>query len=197
MPAMIKSYRDRYPDVKLDFSVMNNVNLKRALVEREIDIAVARPTLEDPEFRKELLFTEPLALALPEGSDLCSRADISIADLAGETIVLSSHQARPGYSATVLDILAHENVEPGAIERAQDFESLISLVSVGAGIALVPQSVSAVARPGMTFRAYRGYNPGIQMTVHARFDNRAPQVLQFFDVARTFVRKLGLPQCQP
>ena len=190
LPALIRSYRVNYPNVKLDFHVMNNVSLKRTLVEREIDIAVARPGLDDQEFRKELLCTEPLVLALPEESDLSNREGIRLSDLAGQTLVLSSHQSRPSYATAVLDILSHEGVEPGNTELAQDFESLISLVSVGAGAALVPQSVSAARRPGVIFRPYEGYNPGIQLAVHARLDNRAPQVIQFLEVARKFARTL-------
>jgi len=190
LPALIRRYRDSFPDVKLDLFVMNNAGLQRALIKREIDIAVARPALEDQEFRTEVLFTEPMVLALPEGSELSDRAEIKLADLTMETLVLSSHQSRPSYSAAVLDILSHEGLEPGSTELARDFESLISLVSVGVGIALVPRSVSAAGRPGVVFRPYEGFNPGIQLTVHSRFDNRAPQVLQFLEATRKFARTL-------
>lgn len=190
LPAVFRSYRESYPDVKLDPVVMNSANLQRALVEREIDIAVARPGLEDQEFRTELLHTEPLVLALPEGSGLRDRVGIRLADLAAETLVLPSHQSRPSYATVVLDILAHEGIEPSGTEVAPDFSALICLVSVGAGVALVPQSVSMAQRPGVIFRPYEGYNPGIPLTVHARLDNRAPQVLQFLETTRKLARTL-------
>ncbi|MEW5421057.1 LysR family transcriptional regulator, partial [Amorphus sp. 3PC139-8] len=72
--GVIRNYRNAYPDVNLDLLILSTANLQRALVEREIDIAVARPELEDLEFRKEVLSTEPLILAIPEGSTLSEHA---------------------------------------------------------------------------------------------------------------------------
>jgi len=51
LPTIIKSYRSHYPDVDLALSAMNNADLERALVQREIDIAVARPRLRGEDFR--------------------------------------------------------------------------------------------------------------------------------------------------
>lgn len=190
LPALIRSYRREYPDVHLSLREMNNASLQRSLVQREIDVAVARPGLEDDEFRKEPLCVEKFILALPEGSDLGGRDTIRIADLTDQTIILSAAQSRPSYGAVILDILSHEGVTPRNTELAPDFQSLISLVSVGVGIAFVPQSLGLGARPGLILRPYEGYNPGIGLMVHTRLDNRAPQVMQFMDLTRRFARKL-------
>lgn len=188
LPELIRAYRCCYPGVELDLLEMNKAGLQRALVEREIDIAVARQALEDEEFRSELLSTEPLVLALPETLALCARAEIRLEDLAGQAIVLYPRQPRPGYADVVLDLFAREGIEPASVNLAQDFQSAMSLVSVGAGIALVPRSVSGAARPGVVFRAYRGANPETRLTVHARLDNRAPQVMQFLEATRKCAR---------
>ena len=190
LPELIRTYRRCYPEVEMDLLAMNNADLQRALVEREVDIAVARPALQDEEFRRAPLCPEPLVLALPKSSELAARRDIRLADLAGQTLVLYPRQPRPSYADVVLDILAHDGVDPGSTDLAQDFQSAISLVSVGVGIALVPQSVSEAVRPGVVYRPYQGYNPGTQLTVHARLDNRAPQVIQFLEATRKFTRGL-------
>jgi len=39
---------------------MNNAELKRAVIQREIDIAIARPSLNDDELKSEPLHREPL-----------------------------------------------------------------------------------------------------------------------------------------
>ena len=74
---------------------------------------------------------------------------------------------------------------------AQDYQTAISLVSVGVGLSLVPESVSRVQRPGVTFRPMLGENPGTQLTIQARNDNRLPQVLNFFDAVRDFSGRTG------
>ena len=88
----------------------------------------------------------------------------------------------------MIDICRREGFEPAALEMAQDFQTAISLVSVGVGLSVVPESVSQTTRPGVFFRPYVGHNPGTALTVHARLDNRSPQVMNFFEITRKFVR---------
>lgn len=45
---------------------MNNAALRRALIRHEIDLAIARPSIEDPEVISKHLIDEPLILAVPD-----------------------------------------------------------------------------------------------------------------------------------
>lgn len=74
---------------------MNNVELKHALIRREIDIAIARPSLDDDEFRSELFTT--LILALPDSPATTARCAIRLADLSDQTFVLYQDQPRPSF----------------------------------------------------------------------------------------------------
>ncbi|WP_314187382.1 LysR substrate-binding domain-containing protein [Paracoccus yeei] len=188
LPTLIKSYRSFYPDVELALSALNNAELQLALISREIDVAVARPELKDEEFRSEPLCRERLILALPDNSPLAALPEVPFADLAGQTFVLYPRRPRPSYADVVLGICEREGFTPGRLELTQDFQSAISLVSVGVGLSVVPESVAQTTRPGVTYRPYAGYNPGTGLTVHARLDNRSPQVMNFLEVTRKFAR---------
>lgn len=188
LPTLIRSYRSLYPDVELALSALNNAELQLALIAREIDIAVARPELRDQEFRGEPLLRERLILALPDNSPLAALDEVPFADLAGQTFVLYPRKPRPSYADVVLDICEREGFTPARLELTQDFQSAISLVSVGVGLSVVPESVAQTTRPGVVYRPYAGFNPGTGLTVHARLDNRSPQVMHFLEVTRTFAR---------
>ena len=84
LPNLIKSYRSHYPEVELALSAMNNAEQKRGLIQREIDIGVARPSLDDEEFRSALLHEEPLILAVPDNSPLNSQDVIVLKELGGD-----------------------------------------------------------------------------------------------------------------
>lgn len=189
LPTLIKSYRSHFPNVELALSAMNNAELHSALVQRDIDIAVARPALKDEELRAEPLVREDLILAVPDNSELAERKVIRLAELSDQTFVLYPRRPRPSYADSVLAICRKEGFEPAALELAQDFQTAISLVSVGVGLSVVPESVSQTSRPGVVFRRYEGFNPGTGLTIHARRDNQSAQVAQFLDVARKFARK--------
>ncbi|MBB3595156.1 DNA-binding transcriptional LysR family regulator [Rhizobium sp. BK529] len=57
-----------------------------ALIRREIDIAIAKPRVEDDELKSEILVKEPLILAVP---DTFRERELRLADLEVETFILS------------------------------------------------------------------------------------------------------------
>jgi hypothetical protein len=62
---------------------------------------------------------------------------------------------------------------------AQDYQTAISLVSVGIGISVVPKSVSQAERPGVKYRDYEGCNPGTSLSLNYRRDNPDAASIQF------------------
>ncbi len=190
LPTIIKSYRAQYPDVDLALSAMNNANLERALVQREIDIAVARPSLAIEDLRTVKLHHEPLVLALPDSDPLSAKRDVTLKDLAATTFVLYPRRPRPSFADHILKVLAAEDIAAAETIFAQDYQTAISLVSVGVGVSLVPQSVSTSQRPGVAYRSYEGTNPGTGLSAHARRDDSKPQVLNFLKVAKFFSKTL-------
>lgn len=188
-PTVIKSFRMHYPEVELALSSMNNADLKRALIQREIDIAVARPSLEDEDFRAEKLHTEPLILALPDNSPFAETDVVQFADLADQTFIIYPRRPRPSFADHILSVCNEAGFTPADLIEAQDYQTAISLVSVGVGVSIVPSSVAEASRPGVFFRPYNGPNPGTALSVHARIDNRGPHVMNFFELVRKNAKK--------
>jgi DNA-binding transcriptional LysR family regulator len=191
-PAMVKSFRTHYPDVELALSSMNNAELKTALIQREIDVAVARPSLNDDDFRTETFHTEPLILALPDNSPLAASETVTFDALRDQTFIIYPRRPRPSFADHILEVCRSAGFTPADLIEAQDYQTAISLVSVGVGVALVPASVSEASRPGVFFRRYDGPNPGTALSIHARIDNRSPHVMNFFDLVRKNSKKSAL-----
>jgi len=167
---------------------MNNAALKRAVIQREIDIAIARPSLDDEELKSEPLHHEPLILALSDTSPLLHNPPIRLAALKGETFVLYPRKPRPSFADHILNICRDEGFIPNSQVMAQDYQTAISLVSVGVGISVVPKSVSQSERPGVAYRSYEGRNPGTSLSLNYRRDNRMPHLFNFLKIAQTFAR---------
>ena len=189
LPNLVKSYRSHYPAVELVLSAMNNAEQKHALIQREIDIGVARPSLYDEEFRSALLHKEPLILALPDNSPLNSQDAIVLKELRSEIFILYPQRPRPSFADHVLSVCLHEGFRPIETVLAQDYQTAISLVAVGVGVSIVPESVSQSKRPGVQFRQYEGFNPGTSLSINARIDNQSPQVVNFFEIVQKYARK--------
>lgn len=189
LPTVIKAFRSTYPDVELALSAMNNAELKRSVIQREIDIAVARPSLDDEELKSDRLLHEPLILAVPDMSALLGERPIRLASLKAETFILYPRKPRPSFADHILKICLDEGFIPKSQVLAQDFQTAISLVSVGVGISLVPESVSQSERPGVTYRTYDGHNPGTALSLNYRRDNRMPQLFNFLKIAQKITRR--------
>jgi len=193
LPNVIKAFRSAYPDVELALSAMNNAEQKRAVIQREIDIAVARPSLDDEELKSEPLLQEPLILALSDTSPLLEQQVPRLAALKAETFVLYPRKPRPSFAD-------RHQADRGLIVLRQHlrsrnealFEADVENV-VGVGIALVPKSVSQAERPGVAYRAYEGHNPGTALSLNYRRDNRMPHLFNFLKVAQEVVRRQRKP----
>ncbi|WP_341864138.1 LysR substrate-binding domain-containing protein [Gymnodinialimonas sp. 57CJ19] len=190
LPELIRTFRSEYPDVELALSALNNAELKTALIERQIDIAFARPALEDDEIRCDLIHQEPLILAVPAESDLAERDELILAELKRETFVLYPRRPRPSFADYVLKICKKEGFIPGSEVLAQDYQTAIALVSVGVGISVVPQSVSQSDRHGVVFRPFEEGNLGTAISLAVRRDNQSVHTNQFVTVAQKFARKV-------
>ncbi|WP_349644623.1 MULTISPECIES: LysR family transcriptional regulator [unclassified Bradyrhizobium] len=189
LPNVIKAFRTSFPEVELALSAMNNAELKRAVVQREIDIAIARPSLNDEELKSEPLHHEPLILAIPDSSPLLAADPIRLTALRDETFVLYPRKPRPSFADDILAVCRDEGFIPKSPVMAQDYQTAISLVSVGVGISLVPASVSQSPRLGVAYRPYAGNNPGTALSLNYRRDNRTPHVFNFLKIAQQFARR--------
>lgn len=188
LPELIRTFRSAYPDVELAISALNNAELKTALIERQIDIAFARPALEDDEIRCEQIHQEPLIVAVPAESDLAGCDVLKLAELKRETFVLYPRRPRPSFADHVLEMCKKEGFIPDKQVLAQDYQTAIALVSVGVGISIVPQSVSQSSRYGVVFRPFEGSNLGTAISLAVRRDNQSVHTNQFVTVAKKFAR---------
>lgn len=192
LPELIREFRSSYPDVELALSAMNNAELKTALIARHIDVAFGRPAITDDEIRGFPFHAEPLILAVPANSELAERDVLPLAELKRETFVLYPRRPRPSFADHILEVCKKEGFIPASEVLAQDFQTAISLVSVGVGIALVPHSVSLSPRHGVVYRAYDGHNPGTTLSLAVRQDNQGVHTQNFTTLARKFARKVQI-----
>lgn len=188
MPNILKSFRASYPQVSLSLIPMNNAQLHRSLIRREIDIAFARPALDDAEITTRKLGDEPLVLAVPDTLDLPKGA-VDLRNLAGETFVLYPEFPRPSFADFILNSCAALGIELKRRVFTMDFQTAIALVSVGEGVAVVPQSVGSVQRTGVRFHDIVNPLAKTGVSVNHRLDEQGVHVRNFVAIAQKVARK--------
>ncbi len=188
LPSILKSFRATYPDVSLSLIPMNNAQLHRALVSRVIDIAVARPALEDAEIVSRTLDNEPLTVAVPDMLDL-PPGPLRLEALADQQFILYPEYPRPSFADFVINACAAAGIELNRRVFTMDLQTAIALVSVGEGVAIVPNSVSSVRRDTVRFHAIENRLPTTSVSVNHRIDEQGIHVRNFVSVALKVARK--------
>ncbi|RGP35425.1 LysR family transcriptional regulator [Pseudotabrizicola alkalilacus] len=188
LQTVLKSFRAAYPDVSLSLIPMNNAQLQRSLIRREIDLAIARPTLEDAEITTRKLGDEPLVLAAPDTLTL-AKGPVDLRQVVGEAFVLYPEFPRPSFADFVLNACAGLGVELKRRVFTMDFQTAIALVSVGEGLAIVPQSVGSVQRTGVRFHDIANPLARTGISVNHRLDEQGVHVRNFVTIAQQVARK--------
>ncbi len=192
LPNIIRSYRANYPDVNLSLIPMNNADLHRALVSRELDAVFARPTLKDPEFLSKHLAEEKLILALPDIVDTGGRTVARLERLMTHNLILYPERPRPSYADMVLNAVKEAGFEAPLRLWCMDLQTALSLVAVGEGVCIVPESVASAPRKGMKFLKIEPEIARTELSVSYRLDDQGVHVKNFVSVAQKVARNSPL-----
>lgn len=189
LPTILKSFRSSYPEVNLSLAPMNNAQLQRSLIRRDIDIAIARPALNDSEIVTRKLVDEPLVLAAPDAL-ITSPGPVSLPDLDQPTYILYPEYPRPSFADVVVSACESVGADTRRRVFTMDFQTAIALVSVGEGVALVPASVGTVQRNGVRYHEIAGLKVRTGISVNHRIDEQGIHVHNFVTLAQKVARKL-------
>lgn len=190
LPNIIRSYRANYPEVNLSLNPMNNAGLHRALISRELDVVFARPTLKDPEFLSKHLVEEKLILALPDTVDTESRTVAKLERLQDHNLILYPERPRPSYADMVLKEIEDAGFKAPLRIWCMDLQTALSLVAVGEGVCIVPESVSNAPRKGMKFLKIEPEIARTELSVNYRLDEQGVHVKNFVNIAQKVARKV-------
>jgi DNA-binding transcriptional LysR family regulator len=149
---IIRDYRSLHPDVRLSLYEMHaNVQME-ALVSGRIDVGFTRP-LEPPfdrTLRAELLYRDPIVVALPREHPLAGKR-VSINALATERFILCERQLTPALFDSILALCSAAGFAPEISHYCSGWPSVLTLVESGEGIALVPSGARYLATRGLVF----------------------------------------------
>ncbi len=187
LPDILKAYRAAYPRVELVLHAMNTSELRQALVERRIDAAFARPSIEDAEIVNETILVEPLIVALPDDDPLACEAAIPLEALRARPFVLYPRHPRPSFADRIIDICEASGFSPAVAQETMELQTALGLVAVGVGISLVPASVERSHRHGVAYRPLSTPGPTTDLSLSYRGDNNSPLLDKFRAKVKTVV----------
>lgn len=152
LPAVIRRFRDAFPEVRLELREMTSAALVAALRRDELDLAVLIPPLADGGDLVLADFDQDrLALALPAGHPLAGVA-ASVADLAGQPFILWPATEGQGFHFQVVSLCVAAGFSPRVVQEAHGMHAVLSLVAAEAGVSIVPASMASVLAAAVRYR---------------------------------------------
>ena len=136
LPQVMAQFAEMFPGVETVVQEDTTARLLKLAHGYEIDFALASQPIRDERLEVKELFSEELLLALPPGHPLARKRSVTVADLAGESLIVMKEGHCLGDQ--VLDFCDRRDVKPKISFRSAQLETVQALVAAGLGISLIP-----------------------------------------------------------
>ena len=192
LPALVRRYSSLFPEVEISLTEATSDVQIGTLLEGKghVGLVIPPPNAALPTPLAYLpLVTEPLVAAVPEGWARDGRLSFSGAQLSPEAVVgapliLFPRQSAPAFHDLVTGYYAAHGGQARIVQQAIQMQTIISLVSAGMGIALVPASLRNLARTGVSYLDLGGAVPILETGITWRSDDATPTIERFVSMAR-------------
>ncbi|WP_295991192.1 LysR family transcriptional regulator [Rugamonas sp.] len=188
LPPFLRAYRAAFPQVLIGLQEATSDWQLDELLHGRIDAGLLIPPLPEPA-RLELdylpVLKEPLILAAPAGlAALKGKRPVRLGALPPLPLIIFPRAIAPALHDAILAVFTAAGITPAIGQEAIQMQTIVGLVSAGMGIALVPQSVSNLMRPGVEYRALADPTPLVETGLAWRRDNASPVLLGFLELLR-------------
>jgi DNA-binding transcriptional LysR family regulator len=184
LPPFLRAYRAAYPQVQITLQEATSDLQLDDLLHNRIDAGLLIPPLPD-KAKLELdylpVLNEPLVLAVPAGL-LAKKGKVALAALPRLPLIVFPRAISPALYDAILSVFRDAGITPEIGQQAIQMQTIVSLVSAGMGMALVPQSVSNLMRPGVEYRALADTGPLVETGLAWRRDNASPVLRGFLEL---------------
>jgi DNA-binding transcriptional LysR family regulator len=191
VPELLREFRSHAPDITLRLHELGTSEQLRQLEDGRLDVGFVRVPRTRPELTFETLLEEPVVAALPDAHPLATHPLLRLADLEGEPLVLLTRAGAPGLREALAEAIDRLGGEERVVQEAAEMQTVVGLVAAGVGVSLVPESVRALARAGVTYRPLDGYAPKVRLAVAWRVADDSPVLAAFLEMARAAAPAAG------
>lgn len=189
LPSLLRAFGARYPQVRLQLAEATSDVQIDELVAGRIDAGLVIPPVP-PRHAAGLSYLpvvrEPLVVAMPAAAAHGGSEDepVHLADLAALPLVIFPRRLAPGFYDIITGCYGAAGETPRIGQEAIQMQTIVSLVSAGMGVALVPQSLCNLRRTGVVYRPLAGDAPVVETGLVWRTGDVSPVLAGFIDVVR-------------
>ncbi|KXO73464.1 LysR family transcriptional regulator [Acinetobacter venetianus] len=144
IPNVISGLKLRRGELDIQLLLSSNLDLVKKLKTTELDaiIVALNETTSDADFESLAMFQDNIYLAVNKNSPLASLEEIDLSTLKDETFLTLSKGFATRHDSDV--VFEKAGIDPKVFLQVSDIFTLISMVSTGVGLALLPGRISTI-----------------------------------------------------
>ena len=179
VPKAVSMFRQAHPEMEVMLMEMNSSEQIMALQRGQVDIGFVHWAMFPDDVTSERVLAEPFLCCLPQGHPLAQEACIDLADLRHDGFILFPRRISPHYHDLIIARCVAAGFSPKIDYETRLWQTVVTMVSYGMGVALVPETLCAVWKDGVSYRPIRQSGPSSE--IHAVYSEQAhlPAVMAF------------------
>jgi DNA-binding transcriptional LysR family regulator len=184
LPPLTRAVRQRYPQVTLSLAV--RVVTRDGIEQLEqggLDIALVGLPIAPSSVRTRLIGREPLGAALPVDHPLSGESAVDLADLADDGFITAPAESGSSLQESTLRACVKAGFQPRVVQEIADPYMILTLVSAGVGVALMPSNVAGIMPSASVFIPLRDEPTFMDHALAWRPDNPSPVLRAVLEVA--------------
>ncbi|WP_063921315.1 LysR family substrate-binding domain-containing protein, partial [Bradyrhizobium sp. DOA1] len=161
LPPLLRDFRAGHPDIAVQLLEDKTVRLLPKILSGALDLAFVRPPdRADKRLEFRDLLQETAVVALPQRHALAKRRSITLADIAGEAMLVPDRRSRPHSHDLTVKLFERSGLTPRIVQVADEKQTIINLVATKLGVAIVPRWTARMAVSGVRFVPLRSKESG-------------------------------------
>jgi DNA-binding transcriptional LysR family regulator len=134
VPDIVREFRRTNPEVRLELTYLTSPVQRDRILEDGIDLGFIQGHFQSSEIESRPVARDRLMALLPPGHPLAARAEITVAELANESLVLGTSAEWPTFRRIVVDTFQRAGHVLSVAQEASSLTGILGLVTAGVGI---------------------------------------------------------------
>lgn len=152
LSGWLRAFQADHPKVEVVVVELNSQDQIEALLDEELDLGLVHTDRLPPALASTPLYSEPFVACLPADHPAAKLKEIPLASLSDQPFILFSRKGSPDYHARIVEICRQHGFYPRLQHEGRHWLSVVSLVSQGLGVSIVPAAFQRAGVQGAVFR---------------------------------------------
>lgn len=179
LPELLHHFRSRFPRIEIELRESLSREQLEQLRARKLDIGIVRlPLGSTGDLALQVIRRERFVAVLPRAHPMADAPFLRLEQLAAEQFMAFPPDKVPSLHAKFLLACQEAGFSPNVTLEAWQISSVINLVAIGVGIALLPEQVRGIQHPGVVYKplANRISHLDLEIAVACRQDDQTTGV---------------------